>query len=251
MRPSRRVLELVRRHWPLCVTLVACAVYAASNRVYLGGRLLLAYDLPPTLLDLCNYFRATGRSIWPLSYALALLPLACLFRYWRPAPAAVVAVAAALLQVADSREILRIRHESSSTPFVDMIANQRLGQWLSSHERLWMYPSWACGSLGPAGRIWGGPEANRELQVELLAARANVPTNSVYTSRMLKDCGTEAAWAGAPALQHGVLYLVSLDAVQERPELSALARTDACTPLEWVLACSLDWPSKLSSVARP
>ena len=76
------VLASVRRHWILCALLVAFAVYAASNLVYAGSVLLISYDLPDAALSLGNYFRATGRFIWPLAYSLTLLPLAWLFRSW-------------------------------------------------------------------------------------------------------------------------------------------------------------------------
>jgi hypothetical protein len=246
----RTVIVMMRRYWPLSFAFAGLALYAASNRVYAGSTLVLSYDLPPVLLELCSYFRASGRFIWPLSYSLAVLPVACLFRWWSPLPASALAIAAALLQVADSRHMLRTRLETSSTPYADMIADARLGAWVSSHQRLWMYPSYACGGLGPSDRRWGSPEINRELQIQFLAAQANVPTNSVYTSRMLKDCSAEAAWTRTADLQRGVLYLLSLDAVRLTPALSPLETSDTCIPLSWALACSLDWPRTPSDAAR-
>jgi hypothetical protein len=246
----RRALAMVWRHWPLCAAFAGLALYAASNRVYAGATLVLSYDLPPVLLELCSYFRASGRFIWPLSYSLAVLPLACLFRWWPPLPASALAIAAALLQVADSRQMLWTRLETSSTPYGDMIGDARLGAWVSSHRRLWIYPSYGCGGLGPANRRWGGPETNRELQIQFLAAQANVPTNSVYTSRMLKDCSAEAAWTRTADLERDVLYLLSLDAVRLTPTLSALETSDTCIPLTWALACSLDWSRTPSDAAR-
>ena len=197
--------------------------------------------MPPALLDLCNYFRASGRFIWPVAYALATLPVAFLFKRWRPAPAALIAVVAILLQVTEAMPLIARRRQSTSRPYADMLVGSPVPSWITAHKRLWMYPAWPCGGLGPVGRPWGGPEANRELQIELVASRANVPTNSVYTSRLLKDCQAEAAWAGQPALEPDVLYLVSLDAVDASPALSALAATDACTRLPWVVACSTQW----------
>jgi hypothetical protein len=90
-------------------------------------------------------------------------------------------------------------------------------------------------------RQWGGPETNRELQIQGLAAARNLPTNSVYTSRQLKDCAAEAAWAQTATLEPGVLYLISPDAVRTWPGLAALAQSPACRSLPWVLTCSLGW----------
>ena len=59
---------------------MALAAYAASNLVYAGSVLVVKYPLPALALDLGNYFRATGRFIWPLAYSLAILPVALIFR---------------------------------------------------------------------------------------------------------------------------------------------------------------------------
>jgi len=56
------------------------------------------------------------------------------------------------------------------------------------------------------------------------AARAGLPTNSVYTSRMLKHCPTEFEWVQNPQLEDGVLYLLSPETVATSPTLTALAR---------------------------
>jgi hypothetical protein len=237
----RRTVEQLQRYWPLCLVLLVCALYAASNRVYVGSRLLAAYSLPQTLLDLCSYFRASGRFIWPLSYALTVLPLAAVCRTWRPAPAAIVVVLAVLLQLTEAFPLLQQRRLRSAQQYEDMLSASPVPAWMASHSRLWMYPAWPCGGLGPSGRQWGGAEANRELQIQLTASRDNIPTNSVYTSRMLKDCQAEAAWATAPRLEPGVLYLLNPEVVAQHPALAQLAQTPACTRLTWVTACSAAW----------
>ena len=132
----------------------------------------------------------------------------------------------------------------SSNAYPDMIHDTRFAGWLSQHQRLWQYPSWACGGLGPAGRLWGGPETNRELQVQFAAARAGVPTNSVYTSRILKDCSAEAMWLEHPVLEDGVLYLLSFDAVRASPALSLLVQSRSCVALDWVVVCSDKWSTE-------
>jgi hypothetical protein len=228
------------RNWPLTAVLGFCALYAASNRIYVGGTLVADVHLPPALFDLGSYFRASGRFVWPLSYTLGTLPLALVFRRW-PGAALAIAVAASGLQLVDAHRILTNRAAYARTPYTDMLASTEIASWMSSHRRLWMFPSYSCGGLGPAGRTWGGPETNRELQIQDLAARLRLPTNSLYTSRKLKDCAAEAAWPRSAALEPGVLYLISPDAERTWPALAAMARSPACRALPWLLACSLDW----------
>jgi uncharacterized protein DUF6311 len=237
----RKALAHLRTYWVYTATLVAFAVYAASNLVYLSDRLVVAYPLPQFALDLGNYFRATGRFIWPLAYSLMLLPVALIFRWWHPAAALAAAALAAYLQLNEGWAGVRwIRHVTTQS-YEELIDTRRVSSWLTEHDRLFQYPSWACGGLEGAKRSWGNPVANRELQVQLAAARAGVPTNSVYTSRLLKDCPAEYGWLANPQLEDGVLYLFALDAVQAHPALASLARSNACVTLEWGVACSRTW----------
>ena len=236
----RRVFAYIRTYWVYVAMLVAFAVYAASNLVYVSDVLLIAYDLPQFAIDLGNYFRATGRFIWPLAYSLMILPVACLFRWWHPAAAVAAAMLAVFLQVQEARPIMEHRRHQMAEPYEDLL-DTRFNIWLVGHQRLWQYPSWDCGGLRGSKRAWGNREANRELQVQLAAARLGVPTNSVYTSRVLKNCSTERAWESNPQIEDGTLYLLGLEAVEESATLTSLARSNACLTLEWAVVCSRSW----------
>jgi hypothetical protein len=85
---------------------------------------------------------------------------------------------------------------------------------------------------------WGNPDAERELQLQLLAARVGLPTNSVYTSRQLKDCTAEARWADQPVLEDGVLYLLNKTTLSSTPTLAWLATSGSCLDVGWDLVCS-------------
>src|SRR4029453_2878077 len=81
-------------------------------------------------------------------------------------------------------------------------------------------------------------EARRELPLQLMAARAGLPTNSVYTSRQLKDCATEAHWADRPVLEDGVLYLLKQTTAENLPKPGELAASGNCLDGGWGLVCS-------------
>jgi hypothetical protein len=133
----------------------------------------------------------------------------------------------------------------------DLIDAPRVDAWLRQHQRMFQYPSWACGGLGGSKRSWGNMESNRELQVQLAAARAGVPTNSVYTSRMLKQCAIEFRWVENPTLEDGVLYLLSPETASPSPTLTALARSNACVTLDWAIVCSRKWAQMAEANAAP
>jgi hypothetical protein len=242
----RKALRHIRAHWVYVATVLALAAYAATNKVYFGSTQIVEYPLPQFVIDLGNYFRATGRFIWPLVYSLAILPVALLFRWWHPAPAVAAAALGVFLQVNEGWEAIQYRRILTNTAAQDLINTPLVSSWLAQHDRLWQYPSWACGGLGGSKRWAGNLEANRELQVQLAAAVAGVPTNSVYTSRLLKSCPTEFTWVDNPQLEEGVFYLLGPETVAASPTLIKLARTNACVTLEWGVACSLKW-SKMAA----
>ena len=235
-----QVVHHLRRHTLYVAMLASLAVFAASNVVYAGNVLLLAYPLPGFAVDLANYFRASGRFIWPLAYSLAILPIGLIFRSWHPAAALAAASIAVTLQVSEAAGDLRYRRTLTTQAYDDLIDAPTMRGWLQQHTRLWQYPSWSCGGLVPARR-WPSDDANRELQLQLEASRAGIPTNSVYTSRVLKDCSVETEWLNRPSLEPGVLYVLAPHAVQASPALADLARSDACLPLDWAVVCSRGW----------
>jgi len=247
----RNVAGRLRQYWVLVATLACLAVFAASNRVYAGETLVLAYELPGFAMDLGSSFRATGRFIWPLAYSLTILPLACLFRWWHPLPAIAVSSLALFLQVSDALPGIDYRRGLTTKPYDDLIGEGRWRGWLSEHERVWQLPSWDCGGLSGPNRKWPSAESNRELQLQLSAARAGVPTNSVYTSRALKDCGAEAQWQSNPRLDEGTLYVLGLEAARGDSPLARLARSSACVTLEWAVVCSLQWERTATTAPTP
>jgi hypothetical protein len=245
------LLTAVRRHPVFVVTLIGFGVWAGSNRLYLGSRLLFVLDLSPRMMDVANYFRASGRFIWPLAYTVMLVPIAIVHRYWRPRVAVPLTLIAIALQLAEAAPLVRRVHAATATTPDALLDSALLTSWITGHQRVWQYPSWACGGLAGVPAMWGGIATNRELQLELLVAQLNVPSNSIYTSRILKDCKQEAAWAArTPRLEPGVLYLLAPGAVAASPALGRLVASAPCTTLGWVTACSTSWSKASASDDR-
>jgi hypothetical protein len=247
----RQSIKAIAQYKVYATALALFAIYAASNSVYAGSTLVVHYDLPKFAIDLGNYFRATGRFIWPLSYSLAILPVAGLFKWWPRAAAVGLAAVAVSIQIAEARGDLRYRRTLTTQAYEDLIDAPRVEAWLAQHERLWQYPSWACGGLAGPTRRWASREANLELQLQRSAARVGVPTNSVYTSRVLKDCAKESEWSARAQLEPGVLYVLSPVAVRESPTLARLTASEGCVTLDWAMVCSKSWVNPLRKPDAP
>jgi hypothetical protein len=235
------LVEGVRRHRMLVVALILFAAFAATNRVYLGGRLILSYDLPQRVEEAANYFRASGRFIWPVMYTLILVPIAFVQRKWGPPIATALTLAAILLQVVEAAPTIRSVRGFTAQPLEDLINTDRTAAWMRQHRRVWQYPSWDCGGFERTPRVFGNRESNRELQLQLLAARLALPNNSVYMSRPLKNCRAERHWAAEPVLERDTLYLLGRESSRDSRQLALLVASPACVSTEWGYACSTRW----------
>src|SRR5262249_50690840 len=182
----KRVVAALRRHWIFCLVLLAYAAYAASNRIFVGSHLVADVPFPDRLLGLTSFFRASARFIWVPIYSLALFSLAALIK-WTPSTIAIpVIVLAVIVQFRESTFTMASLRPVLGQPAPRLVDVRQVRGWMQQHRRVFQFPSWFCGGLSNAA--WGSPEATRELHLQVMAARAGLPTNSVYTARQLKDC---------------------------------------------------------------
>jgi hypothetical protein len=236
---SRHVLRAIRGHWVLVIGLLFCAALAASNRVFLGPIEVVNVALPESIMNVASLFRASGRFIWVPVYVVALFGFAILVTRTPPRFAIAMVIVAAALQVWEIQPTMRALRVVLATPDIERIDEARVRSWMEGHDRLLQFTSWSCGGL------WSGkPEervenALRELQINLAAARVGLSTNTVYTSRQVKNCAAEARWAEHPRLKNRVLHLVNKTVGDRTPALSALVRSPACVDSGWAFVCSL------------
>jgi hypothetical protein len=232
----RELARAAARHWPLVALLACLAVFAASQRVYVGSHQLFAYEVPSTLQPLTGMLRAQGRFIWPVVYMLMLAPAVLLLRYTRFG--VVMILSATLTQISEAVPIIGWSRDWSAQPTHALFDADAMTRWMRAHDRLFQYPSFWCGGVSSLHESWE-QSMTRQVQMQVLAARLGKPNNSVYMSRPLKDCAKEADWAQHPTLEPGVLYIFLKDVADFSPALSALIPGASCHDAGWGTACSL------------
>jgi len=203
--PAGAPRALVRRHAALAAVLLAFALFALSSRVTLGARVLLDVPLPDTLAYALGAFRASGRFVWPVTFAALAWALPTLLRQRRRGFAVAVLALAAVLQIVDAGPIRAAIAESASHPLAPVLDRARAAGILATARALAVFPSSGCIATlapSPAREAWLN-QANVELQ--LLASEKNLPLNSVVNSRLATDCAAEARDRQAP-LRPGVAY---------------------------------------------
>ena len=68
---------------PFVLVSILFTLYALSNIAFVNYIPLWRFDLPPAILKICSYFRASGRFIWPVFYFLVLFGIISVIRNTR------------------------------------------------------------------------------------------------------------------------------------------------------------------------
>ncbi|QSQ20770.1 hypothetical protein JY651_36905 [Pyxidicoccus parkwayensis] len=184
-KPSRwwtRAREELRAHRPLVLAVLALALLAISTVVRVAGQKVLSMrGLTQALLPLLAPFRASGRFIWVLDYALLTAILALVTWRWRERPRVVTGLllGAALLQFVDTDD-LWWRGRFHGEPWPRLTAPQ-WEQVDPFYRHVVLYP--------PAIHDWKEPCAeqsfpeNAYVRFGDLAYRKGMTTNSMYLAR--------------------------------------------------------------------
>lgn len=220
LRQPAAVVDVVRRHAGLALSLLALTLIAVSFRVGVGDRVVLDLGKPPAVLD---QFRASGRFFWPVGYA-ALIGMAVLVaRIPRTGPALVLLLGLVQwVDAAPNRAALKSWAAQRIPWSVDTAA---LRPAIAEARRLTILPSWAC--IPPEGHA----TRERVQELLLLASERAVPVNTMQLARWHAPprC-TDAETAAAP-LAPGELRLFLPEAAP------LLGDAPECHPLGGLIAC--------------
>jgi hypothetical protein len=147
---------------------------------------------------------------------------------------------AATLQVVDAGPLRAAIRATVAGPAPAVIDRGRVTALAGRSRAIEVFPNYGCvdaqiaAGVDPAS-VWPRlTQAN--VEVELIAARAGLPTNSVYLSHLPTDCRAEAVQRAAP-LHAGTLYLF-LDAPPPTTEqLGGQDPAHVCGVVDWLRYC--------------
>lgn len=202
LQPRTRGLSL-RRFPALAIILLLMALYAVSNVVYLGNRLLLTYPLPEFIAPVTGTFRASGRFFWPVGYAVLFFALASLLR--KPSVWASVAIVATLgVQWIDLQP-----YRATHTAAVSRPAEQPLQAWetiMAGVTQIDVYPAYTCSD--------DDPQFYSRLQQ--VAGFYGARLSTAYVARPDADCHPSLGDPGGrPLAKH--LYVMPMHALEKAP----------------------------------
>ena len=232
----------VRSHIALICVLVCATLLALSNKIYFGHRLLLEIPLPDRVHYMLGAVHSSGRFFWLVGYALEAGGILMVLGGFRRPSALVVLGLACAVQLIDVDPIRGAVAASATHPAVAVIERQRAAAIVAQSGALKIFPSYPCvdtaikdGTVSASARERVA-QANMEFQ--LLTARADLPINSVYNSRLQTDCRAEDRIMRDP-LQDGTTYIYLGSFVPTGSQRGGRAMAEVCNDLDWLRYCIL------------
>jgi Family of unknown function (DUF6311) len=236
-----------RRHLALLIACVALLALAISHRVFVDNWLVVTLPMP--LKPVLGIFRSSGRFFWLIGYAQIAVVVVLAFRNRRPW-IALCLLGAAILQLADVRPLrAHIVTSIAAGPGVEELDQNQVTRLVDGARFVEVVPSFQCSA--------NMTQVSANMQLMLAAARADVPTNTVYLARQsyglgLRDvlgwpsratqileerrsayCGQEIERARRGGGAGDVFVLLS-----DQPRQKQMALGITCSRLSWARYCT-------------
>lgn len=197
---------LARRHAALLVLLTLLVLFSLSNNVEFGTAHVLLIPLSDRVREWLGMFRSSGRFFWPAGYALSALLIVTTLRSWRPVAACTALLAVSFLQWVDVAPLRAAIAASAAAPLPTVLDPAQVARLAGVAKGIVAIPNYACAtsrmSLPEAERLY---DAHANIELQLAAARDNIPINSSYRARGNGGCA-ESDRDAVAAIRPGYLY---------------------------------------------
>ncbi|MHB8370213.1 MAG: DUF6311 domain-containing protein [Leptospirales bacterium] len=196
------VVEGLKRHVFLLVALLGMFFLALSDQIFIGNWHISVTSIFTPLGKLTDHFRTGGRLFWPIYYVLVVMLVLLTFRRFPSRTAKALLLLSVGLQLADTQLLRRNMAEAVQNGYAQVLSQKVWKPLLEEHQFLEQYPSFQCG--GWAGK-W--PDNNSNMELLLLAAKLDIPSNSAYLARSSRNCKKELAEGLSFRIEKGGLYV--------------------------------------------
>ena len=232
------------RHWPLIAVLAGMFIWALSNRVTLGSRILFTVPLSDYVVThIFGTFRSSGRFFWPVGYAALAFGIILIMRRFKPGAAVAILCVASILQGVDTIPFRAQIYESASHARPASVDRATVAEIVAGARAVEVYPSFLCSwSVGEDHHKRPVDEAERlaqtNMEIQILAAHGNRPINTVNHARLAPDCDAEDARRREPLKANTAYFYLDTMAAGADP-LAGRDYAGACGQVGWVRYCLL------------
>jgi hypothetical protein len=220
----RAVAGAWRDHAWLLALMFGCVLFSISNEVYVGNWHVLSVPLPGPVLEMASIFRSSGRFIWPCLYLLTAAAIVAAPSLWGRAGAWLLAVAA-MVQFVDTTPLQSALAARTSAAAATPLSEIRWADVIRQHDLVRVVPTFGC--LSDMSSL----AAQAAVELQVLASRENVATNTVYAARHSEDCTQPAPASLAP--QELRVYLLSVPHAGPPADIA-----DTCAASSAIAVCS-------------
>jgi Family of unknown function (DUF6311) len=207
-------LNLIRKHFHLCVALFCLSILAISNEVAIGN-LRFSLSLPDSWIELLSVFRASGRFIWPTIYCVLLLSLfSTLVLFQKQIIINLLVISLAILQIIDTHVGWQ------KIAFQNIVPSSRVLEYSSKEISL----------VKRFDIIRVIPISNEHpfwVHLGYLASQSGSKTNAVYLSRIDKGSVNTSAFKTLNLIKSGSLDPDTIYALTEKQFYGLSAEIEA------------------------
>jgi hypothetical protein len=238
----RDVGKGINNNFFFCLMLAGLFLYSLSNKIYFGNTLILDIPLSENAAKIIGIFRTSGRMFWPFYYFIVISLVLTLERRFELHRARYLAVLFVGLQIADTQIFRYYVYSGVHQEFPQALTLAAWEPVVQRHKFLEQYPSESCGG-GWSKNTY--PELNTNLELLLIAAKKNMPTNSAYLSRpSSRDCDKETLESRNFDIKNDGLYIFTdpqtLAVLDDKKNFAAWCREFAIGITKGV-ACTKNW----------
>jgi hypothetical protein len=178
---GRSIRRAWHHHFFLIMLMLLFTAFAVSNQITFAMWHVVTIPLPLPVLQMAGMFRSSGRFSWPCLYLLSAVVILAAPSLWGRS-GGILLMMALVLQLADTGSLRSALAARITMAAPTPLAQARWENAIRQHDFLRVVPPFGCLS----GRSELAVQTALELQ--LLASRQNIPTNTVYAARHDDDC---------------------------------------------------------------
>jgi hypothetical protein len=174
----------------LIAVLMVLFAWSLSDRIYIGDRLILSYEMPQFLADtLLSWFRSCGRFFWPLAWPALACGTAGIVALAKRGPMLGFLLTALFIQwidVAPWRSRFAGLIAEPETSVLGSLENaNNVENLMRKTGSVLLVPSIWCSS---AAGDYASPLNAAAMEIQMMAARAHARMQHPYLSRTVQRC---------------------------------------------------------------
>jgi hypothetical protein len=231
----KKIMLTMRQHIVLTCVLIGFFLYAISNKVYLGDILILDITLPEWMGILTGSVRTGGRMFWPFYYVIVPTLIVLIINHYGFRLGSIILAGLVIFQVWDTGPLRKNLTALSTGVAARYLDAPLWASLVDQHQFVMQFPSHQCGGWAPN---W--PESNAGMELLLFTAKKNIPVNSAYLARHVKDCNAEATTAKETQIEEGGLYIFLNDEDFRKTRMST-DMIKLCRSFNRGIICTRSW----------